>query len=269
MALRLRELAGAAFVLCACSAALDTSLEHKRCTSTGRCLAGYTCSETGFCERANDAQTRPAMPDFDADLDSGMNERDAAASFEGMPPSAARPSASTSHDEAGAAPPLTQGSAAQSPPADTAPTQTEPTQAPPLPTQPMQAPPATPASQTPPAQNPPPQTEAPSPQQPGAMGACAADQTRCGASCVDLQHDVSNCGACAHACTSLEGGGPHCEHGSCAITCAAGLMACDEHCLDVESDATHCGDCKKICKKDEICSAGRCAAKPKAGEGPN
>jgi hypothetical protein len=274
MPLRARGWAVAVFALCACSASLDTSLEHKRCTSTGRCLAGYTCSDSGFCERSNDAQPGPAEPGFDADLDSGASERDAAASVAVTRPAAAGSTAAPAlQSDAGASVPVSQPSAADptaapaSPrDADAGPTPTQnppaQMQAPPTQTQPPQTPPTTPPTQAPPVQNPPPQGS-------GAMGgACGGDQTRCGSSCVDLQHDDSNCGTCGHACTSHEGGGSRCEHGSCTFTCAGGLTACDDQCLDVASDSAHCGACNKVCKNEEICSAGRCT-KPKAGEMPD
>jgi hypothetical protein len=269
----------AVFMLSACSAALDTSLEHKRCTSTGRCLAGYTCSDTGFCERSNDAQIGPAVPMFDADLDPGASQLHSDASFGALPPSAANPSvAQASQMEADAAPTPTQPTPTQDTPAQPPPTQTQPTQTPATQTQPTQTPatqtqPAqTPATQNtptqpPPAQMSPPPGAKPSPQGPAAMGACGTGQMRCGSTCVDLQRDASNCGTCDHACTSTEGGSARCEQGSCEVNCTGGLTACGGQCLDVANDSAHCGNCNKACKKEENCSAGKCA-KSKAEAGP-
>jgi hypothetical protein len=259
------------FGLSACSASLDTSLEHKRCTATGRCLAGYTCSDSGFCERPNDAQMGLAAPGFDVDPDSGASERDAAASVAVTQPSAAGSTAAPAlQSDAGASvalgpPSAADPTAAPASPRDAdagpTPTQNPPAQrqAPPTQTQPTQTPPMTPPTQAPPAQNPAPQ---------GAMGACGGDQTRCGSRCVDLQRDDSNCGACENACTSHEGGGSRCEHGSCTFSCTGGLIACGDQCLDVSSDSAHCGACNKVCKNEETCSAGKCT-RPKPGEMPD
>jgi hypothetical protein len=54
-------------------------------------------------------------------------------------------------------------------------------------------------------------------------GDCAAGYTQCGLSCVDLENDPSNCGACGHACPA----GVACVDGTCGGTALDGAMLAD------------------------------------------
>lgn len=81
---------------------------------------------------------------------------------------------------------------------------------------------------------------------------CEADFTRCGPLCVDLDHDVQNCGACEAACELGRG----CVDGACCPPEAK--AACGGACVDVASDAQHCGGCGAPCAEGQQCSAGVC-----------
>ena len=85
-------------------------------------------------------------------------------------------------------------------------------------------------------------------------GPCAAGQTLCGGSCVDLQSNSVHCGACASACAP----GSSCTAGVCS--CQAGLTSCDGTCVDTGSDARHCGACGAACSADQVCADGLCGS---------
>jgi hypothetical protein len=258
-------------VLSACSASLDTSLDNKRCKLTHRCLAGYTCSETGFCERASDAGTLPDAAQR-SDDDAGTaapdaNASDAAIEDAGPPVTigSGKPDAAITYPRA--------TESTQAEPAQAAPTQADPPAQDPSAQNPQSMNPSSagPAVQPPPSQvppkAPPPDAPPPPPQAPDAMNACRPGRTLCGSTCVDLEHESSNCGACNHACASVDGGVARCERGLCEVTCVSPLTACDGLCLNTQDDPARCGECNKACKPDEMCSAGKCA-KPKPAAGP-
>ena len=85
-------------------------------------------------------------------------------------------------------------------------------------------------------------------------GPCAAGQTLCGGSCVDLQSNSVHCGACASACAP----GSSCTAGICS--CQADLTSCDGTCVDTGSDARHCGACGAACSADQVCADGLCGS---------
>ncbi len=81
--------------------------------------------------------------------------------------------------------------------------------------------------------------------------ACSGGTTKCGARCVDLAVDPSNCGACGKLC-----GGSHavgtCTEGTCSLTCVGSFQDCDKNpangCeVDVSSDPKSCGRCGHDC----------------------
>ena len=66
---------------------------------------------------------------------------------------------------------------------------------------------------------------------------CAKDETCCPGGCVDLTHDVDNCGACERACTEeLWGNPPECFGGGCCLKgCRNGSEICDDERFTVPS----------------------------------
>ncbi len=90
---------------------------------------------------------------------------------------------------------------------------------------------------------------------------CLAGSTSCGSTCVNLQEDQLNCGACGNAC----GAGLVCSAGACAATCQAGLNVCGDTCRDLQTDLANCGACGNACGAGQVCSAGACAVTCQAG----
>src|SRR5512142_1394395 len=70
---------------------------------------------------------------------------------------------------------------------------------------------------------------------------CDAGLFRCGAECVDLRTDGTNCGACGTVCN----GGATCTQGACS--CAPGAVLCSGQCTDRSSDPQDCGVCGRVC----------------------
>jgi hypothetical protein len=95
--------------------------------------------------------------------------------------------------------------------------------------------------------------------------------TVCGDSCVKLDSDPNNCGACGTVCTSMNGT-PACVAGSCTVSsCNAGFGDCDGNpangCeVNLNTDVQHCGTCATNCTQScalnaqtHACNAGACA----------
>jgi hypothetical protein len=89
--------------------------------------------------------------------------------------------------------------------------------------------------------------------------ACDADQTCCNGTCVNVDSDNTNCGACGNACSAPQvcsagtchcSGGPGCMAGE---TCCPGIG-----CVDLATDRNHCGACNKTCNPGEDCAANAC-----------
>lgn len=72
-----------------------------------------------------------------------------------------------------------------------------------------------------------------------------------GRTCVDLQIDAQNCGACGRTCA----GTAICLLGTCA--CPGGSVACESGCANLDSDPANCGTCGTDCG-DFFCVAGQC-----------
>ncbi|HEX5499229.1 MAG TPA: hypothetical protein VFX03_08385 [Thermomicrobiales bacterium] len=94
------------------------------------------------------------------------------------------------------------------------------------------------------------------------QSACAAGQTVCGGACVDLQTDMSNCGACGAVC---ESGlvAVACRDGQCVrADCPPDVTFCGvlDGCRDLRSDPLHCGACDNACAAGQACSGGVCGA---------
>lgn len=72
--------------------------------------------------------------------------------------------------------------------------------------------------------------------------------TPCGGTCVDINVDPLNCGACGVACN----GGQKCNAGVCG--CAADEAFCNGQCG--KADRMRCGPTCTPCQEDEVCSSG-------------
>ncbi len=80
------------------------------------------------------------------------------------------------------------------------------------------------------------------------------ESSSCNSTCVDLQTDSSNCGACGKACTIS---GEACSGGACACT-TPGDTACGTACTDTRIDPANCGGCNAPCAPGDVCQAGVC-----------
>ena len=81
---------------------------------------------------------------------------------------------------------------------------------------------------------------------------CGAGLALCGASCVDLLTDKSNCGFCAQACD----GNLVCLDGDCA--CPVGTVDCNGVCADLQTAHANCGTCGNACATGQTCITGIC-----------
>ncbi len=88
-------------------------------------------------------------------------------------------------------------------------------------------------------------------------GVCcaAAAPTNCGGTCVDLQSNNSNCGACGTLCSST--GGKSCRAGLCQ--CPAGMTDCNGTCVSLATSSANCGACGEACADGKTCQASLCA----------
>ena len=93
------------------------------------------------------------------------------------------------------------------------------------------------------------------------ISGCSKGTTDCNGSCVNLQSDNTNCGACATACKA----GEVCTSGKCALSCQSGLTDCSGSCVNLQSDSTNCGACATACKAGEVCTSGKCALSCQSG----
>lgn len=83
---------------------------------------------------------------------------------------------------------------------------------------------------------------------------CPGGKTVCGTSCVDIQTDADNCGACSNKCKAQ---GATCNAGTC--TCPGGKTDCNGICVDTQTDGKNCGTCGTICvAQNSSCDKGVC-----------
>ncbi len=68
---------------------------------------------------------------------------------------------------------------------------------------------------------------------------CSGDGTLCDGTCVDLNQDEENCGACGSACEFYE-------------------ACCDGTCINIYDDENNCGACGVVCDTGETCVEGFC-----------
>ena len=81
---------------------------------------------------------------------------------------------------------------------------------------------------------------------------CPGTLQLCGETCLDLQSDAANCGACGRACPA----GESCTAGRCQ--CPRGREICNGACLDIERDRANCGRCGHVCIPGDVCTNGTC-----------
>jgi hypothetical protein len=77
--------------------------------------------------------------------------------------------------------------------------------------------------------------------------ACPAPNAVCGGTCVNLQTDTNNCGACGSACMANQS----CISGACACT---GLV-CNGACVNPNTDNNNCGACGNVCAAGYQCTS--------------
>jgi endo-1,4-beta-D-glucanase Y len=80
---------------------------------------------------------------------------------------------------------------------------------------------------------------------------CSNNQDECNGTCVNVQTDQQNCGACGKTC----GTGTTCQNGSCS--CASGLVSCGGSC--VASNVQHCGTSCTACSSAQVCVNNACS----------
>lgn len=122
------------------------------------------------------------------------------------------------------------------------------------------------------------------------IGGCPGNMTRCSGTCVDLETDAGNCGACGfvvpygETCINGKFGGSSGVQGRNAssptpsltgptttvsagipattavpaASCASGRMVCSGTCSDLQSDARNCGSCGYRCPSGFTCQNGWC-----------
>ena len=260
-----------ALVFASCSASLDDTLEHRRCTDEGTCVSGYVCSEDHICVRTENVRmdpiTTPRAPRAGTGSVSG---RDAsmpddvplagkrATGVAGNSSKAGSTSVGTAGGTAGA------GSAGSSSEAGANPGGSGQ----------MSAGASGSAGESAAAGA----SGAPQPSAAGSAGmppmstagtssepqACASG-TRCDGACVELDRDPNHCGACDRRCEVPNGAGARCESGMCVVVCTASEMLCDDACVDVATSEDHCGSCGNRCNGNRSCERGTCTKQNEGG----
>jgi hypothetical protein len=96
--------------------------------------------------------------------------------------------------------------------------------------------------------------------------ACLAGSNQCGTTCVNLQEDNLNCGACGTVCAA----GQVCSAGACTVSCQVGLDDCSGSCRNLQTDQNNCGTCGTACVFNQACVSGACQTwKAVTGPGNN
>lgn len=91
------------------------------------------------------------------------------------------------------------------------------------------------------------------------MTVCMAGQQACAGTCVNVQVDAANCGACGQACA----GNQLCAAGHCGPKCSGDETVCGGACVNTMKDASNCGACGVTCLGGLLCAKAICA-----GPGP-
>jgi hypothetical protein len=83
---------------------------------------------------------------------------------------------------------------------------------------------------------------------------CPYDRRDCGAECIDIMTDVSNCGGCGISCGSSQ----MCQQGVCLARCTYQEATCFDGCHNLEYDSQNCGICGNICPVGLECNKSVC-----------
>src|SRR3954452_11107440 len=87
---------------------------------------------------------------------------------------------------------------------------------------------------------------------------CSSGQLECSGTCINVQTDGQNCGACGNTC----GSGSTCQSGKCS--CTNGFVSCGGSC--VASNAQHCGSNCSTCSGTDVCNSdGNCSSTCSSG----
>lgn len=73
-------------------------------------------------------------------------------------------------------------------------------------------------------------------------------------SCVDIDNDALNCGACGKTCGAEQA----CLNRTCVDYCGPGTEICAATCVDTDYDPDHCGACGEACDDGAYCWLGEC-----------
>jgi len=80
---------------------------------------------------------------------------------------------------------------------------------------------------------------------------CAAGETQCGSSCVDLMTDAGNCNGCGNVCADPPRASPTCAGGACGFNCDAGYRDCNmdasDGCETSTTTTMNCNGCGNVC----------------------
>jgi hypothetical protein len=88
----------------------------------------------------------------------------------------------------------------------------------------------------------------------GAYVCCASGTACCNGTCISVNSDPHNCGACGYVCAASA---PICNQGTCS-GCSAGATNCFGVCTNVAFDTLNCGGCGIVCGGGQTCSGGVC-----------
>src|SRR5262245_31825500 len=84
---------------------------------------------------------------------------------------------------------------------------------------------------------------------------CVEGAVDCNGTCLFLDSDPHNCGACGHVCPDTA---PYCNQGAC-YKCVGGAVDCNGTCTDLGSDPHNCGACGNVCPNTApYCNQGVC-----------
>jgi hypothetical protein len=78
---------------------------------------------------------------------------------------------------------------------------------------------------------------------------CGIGLSRCLDTCVDLDTDLVNCGACGNPCPVQQ----FCNGGICDNICSGAVTFCNGQCVDFTSDDNNCGSCGFACAATAQC----------------
>ncbi|HEX5656086.1 MAG TPA: hypothetical protein VFX59_02780 [Polyangiales bacterium] len=83
---------------------------------------------------------------------------------------------------------------------------------------------------------------------------CGIGLQKCGDTCVDINTDLANCGACGNLCPAQQ----FCNSGICDDRCDLPVTFCNGQCVDFRSDDANCGSCGFVCASTAQCIDSLC-----------